>query len=242
MTRDLFEPLLKRLRLTTGISQPDAQAISQLPVRVKQLGSGETITRTGDRSAVCCLIVDGFVQRSKVVAESHRQVLSFHQPGDIPDLQSLFLPVLGHEMITLGQCTLGFIPHDRLRELIRNSPTIAEALWRDTLIDAAIFREWICNVGQRSAVSRFAHLVLEIYTRLASIGRVEDGSFQFPATQVIFAEAIGISLVHMNRVAQELRGLGVLDYDRGWITIHDMERFRQIADFDPLYLHLAPST
>jgi CRP-like cAMP-binding protein len=242
MPRDLFEPLLRRLRLTADISEQDEQAICSLPLRLKEMPAGQVVTRTGDKPSVCCLVVDGFVQRSKVVAESHRQILSFHQPGDIPDLQSLFLPVLDHEIITLGECKLGFISHGPLRELIRNSPKIAEVLWRDTLIDAAIFREWICNVGQRSAVSRFAHLVLEIYTRLATIGRVDGLSFEFPATQVIFAEAIGTSLVHMNRVVQELRKEGLLDFERGWITIHDMERFRSLADFDPLYLHLSPLT
>lgn len=238
----VVEPLLKRLRLTASLSAQDEQAISRLPVRVKQIGAGQAVTRTGDRPAACCLVIDGFVQRSKVVAESRRQILSFHQPGDVPDLQSLFLPVLDHEMTTLGECMLGFISHEPLRDLIRNNPNVAEALWRDTLIDAAIFREWICNVGQRSAVSRFAHLVLEIYARLKSIGRVEEASFQFPATQVVFAEAIGTSLVHMNRVVQELRTRALLDFERGWITIHDMERLRQVADFDPVYLHLASAS
>lgn len=242
MLGERFDPLLKRLRLTAGISEQDERAISQLPVRVKQIAAGETVTRTGDKPSVCCLVIDGFVQRSKVVAESHRQILSFHQPGDIPDLQSLFLPVLDHDIIALGPCILGFISHAPLRELIRSNSRIAEALWRDTLIDAPIFREWICNVGQRSAVSRFAHLVLEIYTRLASIGKADDLSFQFPATQVIFAEAIGTSLVHMNRVVQELRSKGLLDMEHGWITIHDLDQLRQVADFDPLYLHLNPAT
>lgn len=238
MSPDLAEPLLSRLRLTAAISKKDEEAILRLPMTVRRMDGGQTIVATGDRPSVCCLILDGFVQRSKVVAEGSRQILSFHQPGDIPDLQSLYLHVLDHEVVTLGECVLGFIPHQPLRELLRNNPKVAEALWRDVLIDSAIFREWICNVGQRDATSRLAHLILEIYTRLTAIGRVKNGSFKFPATQIIYAEAIGTSTVHLNRVLQELRTKGLLEIERGEITILNPEGLRRIADFDPLYLHL----
>ncbi len=104
------------------------------------MGGGQTIVATGDKPSLCCLIINGFVQRSKIVTDGSRQILSFHQPGDIPDLQSLYLHVLDHEVVTPGECALGFIPHGPLRALIRKSPHAAELLWRDTLIDAAIFR------------------------------------------------------------------------------------------------------
>jgi CRP-like cAMP-binding protein len=241
MATDLFEPMLKRLRLTSGITREDEQAILRLPISSRRMDGGQTIVATGDRPSVCCLVIDGFVIRSKIVGEGSRQILAFHQPGDIPDLQSLYLHVLDHEVMTLGDCVLGFIPHDPLRALIRNNPRVTEALWRDTLMDAALFREWICNIGARDAASRLAHLIVEVYERLAAIGRVDNMTFKFPATQIVLAEAIGTSTVHLNRVLQELRTKGLLEVERGEITIFDLEGLRQIADFDPLYLHLDPA-
>jgi len=233
--------MLKRLRLTSGITREDEQAILRLPITSRRMDGGQTIVATGDRPSVCCLVIDGFVIRSKIVGEGSRQILAFHQPGDIPDLQSLYLHVLDHEVMTLGDCVLGFIPHDPLRALIRNNPRVTEALWRDTLMDAALFREWICNIGARDAASRLAHLIVEVYERLAAIGRVDNMTFKFPATQIVLAEAIGTSTVHLNRVLQELRTKGLLEVERGEITIFDLEGLRQIADFDPLYLHLDPA-
>jgi CRP-like cAMP-binding protein len=148
---------------------------------------------------------------------------------------------MDHEVSALADAVLGFIPHAPLHKLIRTRPNIAAALWRDTLTDAAIFREWICNVGQRPASSRLAHLVLEIYTRLKAIGRVEGLSFTFPATQDLFAQAIGTSAVHANRTIQSLRSEGVLAFNRGTITILDEAKLRSFADFDALYLHLDPA-
>jgi len=241
MKPDIAEPLLKRLRLTTDISTEEEEAVLRLPVTVRQLRGGETIVRTGDKPTVCCLIIDGFVHRSKIVAEDRRQILAFHQPGDIPDLLSLFLHVLDHDIITLGDCVLGFIPHDPLRAMIRSNPGVTEALWRETLIDAAIFREWICNLGQRDATSRLAHLIIEVYTRLSTIGRVADNSFRFPVTQAVLADAIGVSVIHLNRVLQELRTGGLLEFERGNVSILNMKQLRQVADFEPLYLHLNPA-
>jgi hypothetical protein len=71
------------------------------------------------------------------VDEGRRQIFSFHQPGDIPDLQSLYLHVMDHDASLL----LMIVCWDSSRTipyagLIRRSPEVAEALWRDTLIDA----------------------------------------------------------------------------------------------------------
>jgi len=241
MNKEIIEPLLLRLRVTADLNEEDERAIGNLPITMKRLADGEPIASYGDRPSASCLIGDGFVIRSKSVAEGNRQILSFHQPGDIPDLQSLFLHVMDHDVSALGAALVGFIPHVPLHSLIRTRPNIAAALWRDTLTDAAIFREWICNVGQRPAPSRLAHLILEIYTRLKAIGRVNGLSFAFPATQDLFAQAIGTSAVHANRTVQSLRAEGVLTFGRGTITILNEEKLRKFADFDPLYLHLNPA-
>ncbi|MFB6452817.1 Crp/Fnr family transcriptional regulator [Bradyrhizobium tunisiense] len=236
---EITAPFLKRLRVSTEIDAEDERAINSLPVVTKQMGNGEVIASTGDRPSACCLVIE--VLRSKIVGAGQRQVLAFHQPGDVPDLQSLFLHVMDHDVSALGNCLLGFIPHGPLRDLIKHRPNIAQALWRDTLTDAAIFREWICNIGQRDATSRLAHLVLELHTRLKAIGRTNGLSFGFPATQALFADAVGTSVVHMNRVVQELRSQRLLEFDRGRISILDEPRLRKVAEFDALYLHLDPS-
>ncbi|MCK1393974.1 Crp/Fnr family transcriptional regulator [Bradyrhizobium sp. 1] len=238
---EIIEPFLKRLRVSTDIVEEDERAISSLPIVARQVANGEAIASIGDRPSACCLVIDGFVLRSKIVGTGQRQILAFHQAGDVPDLQSLFLHVMDHDVSALGNCVLGFIPHGPLRDLIKHRPNIAQALWRDTLTDAAVFREWICNIGQRDATSRVAHLVLELYTRLKAIGRTDGLAFSFPATQALFADAIGTSVVHMNRVVQELRSRRLLDFDRGRISILDEAGLREAADFDALYLHLDPS-
>jgi CRP-like cAMP-binding protein len=229
--------LVRKLSISTNLNDDDVHAIGRLPIQLKALAAREVIVREGDRPGQSCLLVDGFACRSKMSEGGKRQILSIHISGDIPDLQSLHIHVMDHDVTTLSPCTAGFIPHDALRALTRERPRIAEALWRDTLIDAAVFREWIVNVGRRPAVSRLAHLLAESGQRLQAMGLVDGDRFELPMTQVDLADALGLSPVHVNRVLQELRRDGVLEFRKQTVALLDSPRLNEIAEFDDLYLH-----
>lgn len=234
--------LVQRLRISSGISDEDVSAILALPISVKPYAAERSVVSDGQRATDCCLIADGFCVRSKTIADGRRQILSIHIPGEIPDLMSLFLHVMDHDLVTLTPCTLGFISHETLRKLHFRRPNVAEIFWRDTLIDAAMFREWIVNVGQRPAPARLAHVMAELRERLKIIGRAQTNSFEMPLTQEQIGEAIGITAVHANRVIRQLREDGVVDLHRGRVTVLDEAKFQELADFDNRYLHLSPAT
>lgn len=231
------EMLIRRLRVDTHLSEDDAQALKSLPVHVREFPADTPIVLEGDRPSQCCLVMNGFACRSKVVMQGERQILSFHIPGDIPDLQSLFLKIMDHDLATISPATLGFIDHAALRALIDAHPAIARALWRETLIDAAIFREWIVNMGVRPAAARMAHLLAEVRSRMAAVGLVHDKEFEFPVTQAKLGEALGLSTVHVNRVLQAFRAEHVLDLKKNTVTITDYEKVVAAAGFDDSYLH-----
>ncbi|SFH96451.1 cAMP-binding domain of CRP or a regulatory subunit of cAMP-dependent protein kinases [Bradyrhizobium sp. cf659] len=233
--------LVRRLRVSSGLSEEDVREIEALPIAVRQYPAETPVVRDGERATECCLIVEGFCARSKTIASGKRQILSLHIPGEIPDLMSLFLHVMDHELSTLTPCTLGFISHDTLRRLHQRRPVVAEMFWRDTLIDAAMFREWIVNVGQRPAPARLAHVMIELRERLRVIGRADDNNFEMPLTQEQIGEALGITAVHANRVIKQLRQDGIVEFQRGRVTVLDEARFWELADFDGRYLHQSPT-
>jgi CRP-like cAMP-binding protein len=133
---------------------------------------------------------------------------------------------------------VGFITHETLRDLCDRYPRITAAFWRESLIDAAIFREWVINVGQREAYGRMAHVFCELIARLRAVGLVEDHSCDLPITQAEFADAIGVSTVHVNRVFQEMRANGLIETKGSQVTVPDWETLKRAGDFDPIYLHL----
>jgi len=233
--------LLRRLRTLDAISDEDIAIIRALPIAIREYAREQAVVRDGERPTECCLIIEGFCARSKTLADGKRQILSLHIPGEIPDLMSLFLHVMDHDLSTLTAARLGFIRHETLQQLHRRSPHVAELFWRDTLIDAAMFREWIVNVGQRAAPARLAHMMMELRERLRVIGRTEAESFEMPLTQEELGDALGITAVHVNRVIRQLREDGVLELQRGRVNVLDETKFSNLADFDHRYLHQSPT-
>jgi CRP-like cAMP-binding protein len=238
---DIPAALVRRLRTASGLSEDEIKAINALPISVKEYPAERAVVSDGQRATESCLIIRGFCVRSKTTSEGRRQILSIHIPGEIPDLMSLHLHVMDHDLVTLTACTLGFINHDALRLLYRRNPGLADILWRDTLIDAAMFREWIVNVGQRPAPARLAHVIVELRERLKVIGRIQGSSFEMPLTQEQIGEALGITAVHANRVIKQLRQDGIVDVARGRVTVIDEQKLLELADFDNRYLHQSPA-
>src|SRR3954447_11179644 len=151
-------PLIRKLESIFPLSEDERSALESLPIQVANLGPDQDIVRIGDRPLRCFLIQDGFTCSYKITGEGTRQILNFHIAGDIPDLQSLHLSVLDHSISTITPCTVGFIPHEGLHDLCGRYYRITSALRRETLIDAAVFREWIVNNGRREACPAMAHL------------------------------------------------------------------------------------
>ena len=91
--------LVRRLRIASGISDEDIKAIHALPFSVREYPAERAVVSDGQRATECCLIVKGFCARSKTTSEGRRQILSIHIPGEIPDLMSLHLNVMDHDLI-----------------------------------------------------------------------------------------------------------------------------------------------
>lgn len=176
------------------------------------------------------------VCRYRTMHDGQRQIMSFHFPGDILDLSSLLLGKLDHGIGTLTPVEVAPIAHATLLGWIEQHPGLGRTLWRDTLVDAAVFREWVVNIGRRPALARTAHLLCELVTRLRAVG-LEDQAFSLPVTAVELADSTGLSVVHVNRVLQELRAKRLVESRGGTLAVLDWDGLRRAAGFDPDYLH-----
>jgi CRP-like cAMP-binding protein len=230
--------LIRRLESITSLPEDEKKAILNLPAKLVDLRADADIVREGDRPSQCCLLVEGCICRYKNLSDGKRQIMAFYVPGDIPDLLSLHIDVMDHSLATIVASKVAFIPHDPLRRLIDQNPRVANAFWRDTLVDAAMFREWIVNLGTRDAYSRIGHLICEVFLKLKAVGLTNGNSFDFPITQGEIGDATGLSTVHVNRSIMALRAHNLIILEKGRCTIPDLPRLEEAAMFDPTYLHL----
>ena len=230
--------LVRKLERIAPLSDAERRAIESLPIRTHALDARQDIVREGDDATQCCFVVSGWVCRYKLLSAGKRQIFSFHIAGDLPDLQSLHVPVLDHSLATLTKAVVGFIPHANLRILTAEFPGIGALLWRDTLIDAGIFRAWMVGMGRRSAYERVAHLVCELYLKLQAVGLADDLRCPLPITQIDLADALGLTPVHINRVLRDMRARTLLTLRSSTLVIETWDELLRLSEFDPTYLRL----
>jgi len=234
--------LVQKLQSITDLTAEERQALLDLPMAVRSYTRGEDLVREGDVPSECCLILDGFTSRYKLLPDGRRQIMAFHTPGDLPDLQSLHIPTMDHSVAVMMPTLAAFIPHKSMRDLTERFPGLLHAFWRDTLVDAAIFREWIIGIGRRDAHERIAHLICEMLLRFKGVGLAPDHTFKMPVTQADVADALGLSGVHVNRVLQDLRRDGLITWTNYTVSILKWEELKKLALFDATYLHQVHET
>jgi len=184
------------------------------------------------------LITSGLAYRHKISADGSRQIVSIHIPGDFVDLEGALLKVADHNVQALTRCDLALVPRGALRDLFREHPNLAIAMWVDTLIDASIFREWIMNIGRRDARERLAHIFCEFALRLEMAGMGSTTGYELPMTQEQLADASGLTAVHVNRTLKSMDADGLIRREKRFVLIPDWEKLRAVAGFSELYLHL----
>ena len=204
----------------------------------ESLNPGDSdLIRRGDNVSFACLVVDGLLARTRTTASGKNQITAFYLPGDMPDIYALLTPIAATTLHAIVPTRVLRVPRATVRSAMQKFPAIAEALWRETMIDGIIATEWTVNIGQHEAKARLAHLFCEIVARS---GAGTSGKFRvfFPVTQVNLADAAGMSPVHVNRTLQALRADQVVNLREQHIHVLDWNALRDMAEFDPGYLGL----
>ncbi|MET0239832.1 MAG: Crp/Fnr family transcriptional regulator, partial [Sphingobium sp.] len=135
-------------------------------------------------------------------------------------------------------CEVAMIPAQAIRDIAAAHSQVGQAMWYETLVDAAIFREWTLNVGRRDARARTAHMLCEFAIRLAVAGVGKHTDYELPMTQEQLGDALALTSVHVNRTLMALAQEGLIDRTKRSIRIVDFARLSRVGDFETGYLHL----
>ena len=234
----MVQALTSRLEAFTRLSPEDKAALANLSKVSRVVAPRRDLIREGERPNFVHLMVDGWACRYKTLPDGRRQVVAFFVPGDFCDLNVYILKQMDHSIAAITRLAVADISREEMDALTHRHPRITQALWWESLVQHAIQREWTLNLGQRTAYERIAHLFIELYFRLKTVGLTRNGSCDFPLTQVDIADATGLTPVHVNRTLQELRRDNLIVLERKQLEIPDIERLKDVAMFNMNYLHL----
>ena len=223
-------------RLRHAMPSDERDALESAIGKVERVASSHVLLQRGECLDRSTMLIEGFMARI-IVEQGKRHIVCLHVPGDFVDLHAFALKRLDHSIMTIGPAMLGYVPHDRLQEILETKPHLARLLWFSTLMDAAIHRQWILKLEQLAADGRVAHLVCELWHRLGLVGLGDSSGFALPLTQQDLADACGTTAIHMNRILRKLREAGLVEIFRGRVTVADRTALEAYAQFDPSYLY-----
>ena len=232
------EALVKHLSSIGELSNDDALALTRIKGEVRAVPKGKDILSYGDVPKFSVVVLKGYLCRHRWKTDGSRQIHSFYIPTDAPSLETLHIDSLDNNLGAIVQTSVGIIPHAEMFRLMDERPNLGSLIWRETLIQAAVFREWLTRNSTLPAHSAMAHLFCEMFVRAEEAGQVIADSCEMPTTQEVLGHALGLTAVHVNRTLQLLRDTGLVDLKNGRLYVHDYDRLAEVGEFDPQYLHL----
>lgn len=234
----MSNPLISKLEHGACLTEDDRAILVEICRKTRQISSNQDIIVEGTKPANVHLVMDGFAYRYKLLPNGQRQIIAFLVPGDFCDLHVAILGEMDHSIGTSRGCQIVEIPRETIDDLGQNHHRIMRALWWATLVDEGTLRSWLVSMGQRPADQQMAHMICELLVRLQTVGRADADSFELPLSQVDIADTLGLSVVHVNRTLQDLRGKNLIIWKYRQIQIPNVEKLKDFAEFNPIYLHL----
>jgi CRP-like cAMP-binding protein len=230
-------PLAGYIERFTTLSPAERAAIRAIPLRSENLPALSDVFQMSRRPNCCILIEEGMLISSITSSSGRRQIISLSITGDIPDLLGLLVPA-SDVIISTAAAKASFfrIMHADIRRLIGDHPRLAGALWRSTISTRLIERAWLFRNGQLSSERRLAHLFCEHLSRARARGQAQGEGCALPLRQADLADALGLSVVHVNRGLQSLRQSELLSFEKGYLQVLNLPRLAAIAAFDGGYL------
>jgi CRP-like cAMP-binding protein len=232
------DPLLLRLRsLERNLQHASAGDLlldrATYPIGARIVTQGEF--HTGRFMAA------GWAYRQRVLADGRRQVLGFDLPGDMlgvcaPGGERASFSVFAATPVTV----VNAMPVFKYLVEAQNhgsSTSLHSALV--TFERELLFSQMI-RLGRQTAIERIAHFLLELHYRLRAVKLAAQYTFQMPLTQELLADALGLSVVHVNRVLQQLRRDNLIQLASGKVLLLQPELLRAIGEFDGTNLAAQP--
>jgi CRP-like cAMP-binding protein len=233
--RDTLVPMVRKFR-TLGLENEELEVLASLIKDKGRITAGVDIIGADNSAKHLTLLLMGVACWYKRLEDGSRQIYTFQYAGDVCDFYRYVLSEgdRAAAVHALTDCSIAAIDFGDLERAMARFPKLGLVFWRATMLEASIFRERLLNVSRRPALQRVANLLCEQLARREAIGIT---SAVIPLTQIDLADAAGLSVVHLNRVIQALRGLGVLANSHA-IEVVDRKHLVSIARFDGRYLNM----
>ncbi len=231
--------LVDRLSRFRRIDEQTIAALHDFCAEPMHVQARSEVAAAGDSSAQLHLLLKGWAFRSRDFPDGRRQITALLLPGEICDLDNLYIAARNESLSTLTDCEIATVPRASFRSMMERDAALADVLGWIGARENVRLGEYNASLGKRSGRERVAHLLCELYMRLNEVGESDGKSCRVPLTQEQIGEALGLTSVHVNRVLKGLRDDNLVEKHGDLLTIMDWERLAAEGGFSAGYLHLS---
>jgi len=226
---------IRRLSHFADLSAQECALLHSLAADPREVPVGSGLVTEGQRLDTPQLLLAGWACRMRIFPDGRRQIFEFILPGEIYGLCLRPRAVALSSAVALTAVTIADASPigDAFANRQSEFPNLVAALYCTASLDELHLLNQLVRVGRQSAYERVAHLVLELHERLDAVGLAAGDTIPLPLTQEILADALGLSIVHLNRTLQQLRRDGLIVFKSGVLRLLAPGRLAEIADFKP---------
>ncbi len=218
------------------LSEDEIGHLAKLQNDTNTVRANQDIVEAGEPADLTLVLIDGWAYRYKTLEDGKRQIVSFVLPGDFVNLYAALFDEADTSVRTLTDCVFSGTSPEQILELFKTEPRLATLMCWSAGEHDAILAEHIVRIGRRSAYERIAHLIMELLIRLQHVEESSGNGFEFPLTQEVIGDTLGLSTVHVNRTMKKLRRDGLIEQNNGRIVINSPRALAEAAQFDRDYL------
>lgn len=159
------------------------------------------------------IIVSGVVKLVKAQKDGRLQIVGLQYPADFVGHPYASKNTLVAEATTpLELCCFS---KSAFETVMRNHPSLEQALYRRALDDLETAREWMFLLGRKSAREKVASLLVSIATRItrpipSAAGPAFSLRFELPLSRNEIADALGLTIETVSREVRYLKMAGVI--------------------------------
>jgi CRP-like cAMP-binding protein len=230
-------PLTRKLACFVSLSATEIALLNELQSSMRTVRRNGLIAREGRRVDNFSVIMEGIAIRYRALKDGRRQIIDFILPGDLIHIGcGISLNSSIYSVAALTNLEVSDIENLQMQNFITNNPHLAIQLIWWMSCESAIYAERIVDLGKRSATERLAHFFMEMLIRLQAVGLADECSYRLPLSQRLIGDAVGLTHDHLGRVLRRLRDDNLVAIEDQRVSIKDIKRLSELADFEPGYL------
>lgn len=233
-------PFVARAQRQVALSAADLQSLAGIVEGEMVIRRRHDLIVDGSAYRKLCFVTDGYAVRYKLLRNGKRQVLNVVLPGDVVGLPGSFYERAVYSVTALTDLRMDVCPLESYVRLCYERPCFGLLLSWIAVAEATTYAEHIIDVGRRTPLERLSHFLLELHARLKAIGRADDDGFTLPFSQEVMADLLGLSVPHLNRTMQQLRGEKLIATRRRAVSFIDAEAMQTLAHYQPQALSPIP--